>query len=845
MILPVMILAVTMLAAIDCVASEAQNAAGDSNEPRTAEALFIRLGHVGLDSARVYHLRDAHLDRPGFYLTLQDGTIGFTEDVLGHVTGAFFEGEGEVLVFPPDRAERSSLALFTDAAILEEKFKSGYIRFNDGTFEELRPYLRPAEDAPAFFDRWEADAPRLAAGDALRLLTTYAKLLPAADGTAAPITTARPDRLLHARLAGVKLGVFDLLYDSLASEQVQLLQFSQAQGTNYYDIWMSFNPRTGNLREGHSAGIPAKDVADTGFLTTRYTIRARVTPPRRLEAEATLDLHVLYEGQRSLQFELSRYLLVSHVEVDGKPVEFIHNPAINGSQLERQGDDLVAVVFPRTLKAGERIALKFVYGGDVLSEEPGGLLYVGARGTWYPNHGLSMADFDLEFSYPAQWTLLATGKRMQDEAEGPTPGDGQVANPEELRSHWISTRPIPVAGFNLGRYTKATARAGNALVEAYATEEMDLATPKARLGAALAPTPGSPPNSSPLPSSRVPTSPAQNVQVVADRGAEALAFFAKRFGEYPYGSLALTQAPGPTSQGWPGLVFLSGYAFLSPEDLAAQNLRPADAVLARQTPAHETAHQWWGDLVLWTSYRDQWISEGLASYCALMQLEEKDPAAFRLVLDGYRDDLMQMKDGRRMWEAGPVTLGLRLNSSHFPNGYDLIAYGRGAWLFHMLRQMLRDAPEAGHGETANRDELFTQILRHVQEKYAGRTISTRELLQEFVERWPRSLWFEGKPSLDWFWDGWIQGTSVPVLEMKSAKIARQREGTWVTGVIVQREAPDDLVTPVPLYAEMADGDRVLLGRVFADGHETNFHLRAPSGTRRVVLDPQQTLLRQR
>jgi len=38
------------------------------------------------------------------YLTLEDGTIGFTQDILGRATGALFEGEGEVLVFPPDRA---------------------------------------------------------------------------------------------------------------------------------------------------------------------------------------------------------------------------------------------------------------------------------------------------------------------------------------------------------------------------------------------------------------------------------------------------------------------------------------------------------------------------------------------------------------------------------------------------------------------------------------------------------------------------------------------------------------------------------------------------------------------
>ena len=35
-------------------------------------------------------------------------------------------------------------------------------------------------------------------------------------------------------------------------------------------------------------------------------------------------------------------------------------------------------------------------------------------------------------------------------------------------------------------------------------------------------------------------------------------------------------------------------------------------------PYHEVAHQWWGNLVTWHSYRDQWICEGLANYISLL-----------------------------------------------------------------------------------------------------------------------------------------------------------------------------------------------------------------------------------
>src|SRR5579862_8529075 len=112
-----------------------------------AEKLFFDIGSVGLDASRVYSARNLSFDRPGFSITLDHGTIGFTGDVAGKVTGAFFEGDGEVLLIPPNQVERGSMALFTGAAILEEHFTTGYFRFNDDTFTQTQPYLAPADDA--------------------------------------------------------------------------------------------------------------------------------------------------------------------------------------------------------------------------------------------------------------------------------------------------------------------------------------------------------------------------------------------------------------------------------------------------------------------------------------------------------------------------------------------------------------------------------------------------------------------------------------------------------------------------------------------------------------------------
>ena len=108
---------------------------------------------------------------------------------------------------------------------------------------------------------------------------------------------------------------------------------------------------------------------------------------------------------------------------------------------------------------------------------------------------------------------------------------------------------------------------------------------------------------------------------------------------------------------------------------------------------HEVAHQWWGNVVGWSSYRDQWIDEGLANYLALLFADsQKIPEhKLRLWLDRYRKRMVE-KDSNEIVpaEIGSLDLGFRLDSSRTPEGFELLVYGKGAWVFHMLREMLRE-----------------------------------------------------------------------------------------------------------------------------------------------------------
>jgi hypothetical protein len=329
--------------------------------------------------------------------------------------------------------------------------------------------------------------------------------------------------------------------------------------------------------------------------------------------------------------------------------------------------------------------------------------------------------------------------------------------------------------------------------------------------------------------------------VAADEAAATIDYLTPRIGPFPFSTLSLTQMPGSLSQGWPGLIFLSSYVFVPEQERGPAANSEFDRVLFNRLMApHETAHQWWGDSVYWSTYRDKWISEAMANYSAMLSFEREAPRDFRTVLEFYRSHLSENGPaGRPNREAGPVTLGQRLNSSIFPEGWDLIAYGRGTWLIHMLRELFRDGARAG---SADADATFFSVLRQLQHDYAGRQMSTADMQRAFERVLPKSLYYEGKPSLSWFFDGWVNGTAMPRYQLASVRIERKGNVPHASAKLLQKDAPEELVTAVPIYAELSRGDLRYLGRVFADGEETSFTFAVPAGTKKLVVDPRATIL---
>ena len=409
--------------------------------------LYHAVRNVGLDPQRVYKIREAEIDREDVHLWLNDGTIAFTQAVDGTVTGAYFEGDGEVLMRPPDRMERASLGLFINAGVLEESFNSAYLRFNDDTAKDLEPYLRPPEDAADFIARSERQARALAAdGRHAAVHFLHQRAADRRGGRAAPdcdrlLPCARGRRTLRRvrRLSSIPAVRNRSWWAMLPRRPADLLrpvdEFSHALVAQDAAVRHA-------LRRPHWPAVDADVLTDQQVhhrRQARHSARpgGGCDPRRRCEARRC--------AHRAL-----RIVPLPASEAGGgrgQAAGVYPERSVEGSELSRRGNDTIAVVFPQPLQPGAHFALRFSYAGSVLSDAGGGLLYVGARGTWYPNRGIAMANYDLTFRFPQPWSLVATGKRVSLEREG----GGFVG-------HWISEQPIPIAGFNMGEYVRSSGR---------------------------------------------------------------------------------------------------------------------------------------------------------------------------------------------------------------------------------------------------------------------------------------------------------------------------------------------------------------------------------------------------
>lgn len=408
----------------------------------------------------------------------------------------------------------------------------------------------------------------------------------------------------------------------------------------------------------------------------------------------------------------------------------------------------------KTSNQGDTLRLKLFFGGKYIFRTLDHTYLASSLG-WYPKYGYrEKTKFDINFIYPDNYTLMSIGENVSMEKKD-----------DKFYSKWVPKDVCRNASFNVGPFRlKQGKNKDSCNINLYyiTSDQID--------------------------------------GIMGDL-EQSIVFYNKIYDKLDYSTFNVSEIPYFHGEAFPGMLHLSFATFQS-------NLKDGHN---EAFVSHEVAHQWWGIGLDFVSYRDQWLSEAFSEYSALMYTQQAvGTEEFFDLIDESKKELLNIRKtflGKGV-EEGPICLGYRNNTLSTQGDYSTIIYKKGAWVLHMLRNMLIDL-------TNMKEDKFFALLKEFFITFKGKRATTCDF-KNMIEKKTN---FE----MDWFFNQWVEGTKIPKYTF-AYKIEKRADNQFSIKCRVKQEnVPPDFKMFVPVKI-VYDDDKFSRMRVFIKGAVAEFEL---------------------
>lgn len=719
------------------------------------------------------------------------GTFYFSAPVEGKITGAIFIGQGTFSAgSPPSDFEKANVRRLLKADAVESDFTTAVLRFSDDTMSIIGNGIQQGSTTP--------DAQKKASEIDTRMLKETGANLPARL-TLSILNNEQPG-VFFANFTGGKIKNFSYLFDSQTRTPTanfnlnageKGLIFTYKDSLLESEVLMAFYSLADYERRFVTYS-DANDLVDITNYDMEIDLRA---PKSKLSLRTHTKMTSLTDGVKAIPFSLGESLGVyddtrlkkqmrmKAVRVGGNDIDFVQEDWEGG----------LTVFLPNALRKGEETEIEFTLEGDFMRQpevaSADDFSYPRSNSTWYPRHGyLDRSTFSLTYLHPKRLKIGSVGRRMSEE---PWPEDKDV-----FITKCRVTQPIALATFALGSFIRHA--------QTLTWDGTD--------------------RSIPLEYNSVGNGVSIKEDFILAELSNSVRYFHKIFGDYPYETYAASYHPYGFGQGFASMLMIP------PTDRANK--------YTYSFISHETAHQWWGNIVAWRSYRDQWLSEGFAEYSGVLYTQlRQNPKAAQNLIEEMRASLRRPPEtltgvGKdKLNDVGPIILGHRLSTSRTLDAYQTLIYNKGGLVLRMLHFLFTD-PSSGEGQP------FFDMMKDFVERYRNKAASTddfRMVANEHFVKTPLARRYNIQ-NLNWFFQQWVYETHLPSYTLEYQFEDQPDGSVFFTGHVIQENAPENFFMPLPVSIKFG-GNKEANGTVAALGPKTPFKIKLPMRPQKVELDP--------